>query len=111
MKPTPRQWLAILLLGVFVYVMANLAPYFIANFRLGRYVEELTQSSDLRSRPPGAVQAQVAERAHQLGLPVQATDVQVELTQTAASVSVRYLVPVNLPGYTVKLHFAPSAGR
>ncbi len=53
-KPTPRQWLALLLLGVFVYVIANLAPYFIANLRLGRYVEELTQSSDLRSRPPGA---------------------------------------------------------
>lgn len=98
-------------MGVFLYVTANLAPYFIANLRLGRYVEELTQSSDIRSRSPGSVQAQVADRAHQLGLPVEATDVQVELSQASASISVRYLVPVNLPGYTVKLHFAPSAGR
>ena len=108
---TPRQWLAVALLAVFLYITASLAPYLISNLRLGRYVEELTQSPSTSSRSPEEVRAQVVERARQLGLPVGAKDVQVELTPTSARISVRYLVPVNLPGYTVKLHFAPSAGR
>jgi len=37
--------------------------------------------------------------------------VQVERTTHAARVSIRYVVPVHFPGYTVKLHFSPSAGR
>ena len=111
MRPSPRQWLAVALLAVFLYITASLAPYFISNLRLGRYVEELTQSPGIPDRSPDEIRAQVAERARQLGLPVGASDVQVELTPATARIAVRYLVPVELPGYTVKLHFAPSAGR
>ncbi len=99
------------LLGVFVYITASLAPYFIANLRLQRYVEEITRGADVATWPPERVQGQVVERARKLGLPVQASDVHVETVQTAMRVTVRYLVRVDLPGYTVKLHFAPSGGR
>ena len=110
MKPGPRQWLAILLLGVFTYITASLAPYFVRNLRLQRYVEEITRSPEIMSQPSERVRAQVVERARQLRLPVEANDVQVELSKTSARILVRYLVEVNLPGYTVKLHFAPSGG-
>ena len=108
MKPTLRQWLAVLLLGVFIYITASLAPYFIANLRLQRFVEEITRSAPAST---GQLRVQVVERARQLGLPVEANDVQVESLPTSARITVRYLVKVDLPGYTVKLHFAPSAGR
>ncbi len=111
MKLHPRQWLAIVLLGVFFYITASLAPYFVANLRLQRYVEEITHAGDIATWPPERVRGQIVERARQLGLPVQANDVQVDTVQTSVRVTVRYLVRVDLPGYTVKLHFAPSGGR
>lgn len=110
MKLSPRQWLAVALLAVFVYISASLAPYFVDNLRLQRYVEEITHSSPITPRSPEWVRAQVVQRARQLGLPVEANDVQVEITGARTRITVRYLVEVSIPGYTVKLHFAPSAG-
>ncbi len=111
MKPGPRQILALLLLVVFVYVSAGLLPYFIRNLRFQRYVENLTQSADLATQSPEQLRAQVIERARELGLPVEAGDVQVEGSGGSLRIAVRYVAPVEFPGYTVKLHFAPSAGR
>jgi hypothetical protein len=106
-----RQLLACVLLGIFVYIVAGLSPAFLRNLRLQRYVEALTQSEDIRTQRPEAVRAQVVERAAQLGLPVRASDVQVEPGGAGARLAVRYVVPVRFPGYVVKLHFSPSAGR
>jgi len=106
-----RGGVALLLGAVFVYVCAGLSPYFLNNLRLQQFVEELTQRSETATRPADSVQAQVVEKAKQLGLPVEAGQVQVEVSGGSARISVRYLVEVNLPGYTVRLHFSPAAGR
>lgn len=111
MKPGLRQWLALVLLGVFIYITAALLPFFVRNVRLQRYVENLTQSADIATRSPDWIRAQVLERARQLGLPVEAANVQTELAGRSVRISIRYVVPVHLPMYKVKLHFAPSAGR
>jgi hypothetical protein len=110
-KPTPRQWLALALLGLFLYISGSLAPYFVRDLRLQRYLEEITRPVSAAQQSAGQLRTQVIERAHQLGLPVEASDVQVELSGPSVRISVRYLVRVDLPGYTVKLHFAPDAGR
>lgn len=102
-----RHGLAILLLGVFLYISGSLAPSFVRNLRLQRYMENLIRSVPIETRSPDWVRAQVVERARQLGLPVEADHVHVE----GGHIQARYLVRVDLPGYTVKLHFAPSAGR
>jgi hypothetical protein len=107
----PRQILALVLLAVFVYISAGLLPYFLNNLRLQRFVESLTQTAGAATRPAEELRSQVVERAQELGLPVQASDVQVEVAGGAVRIAVRYVVPVDLPGYGVKLHFAPSAGR
>ena len=106
-----RQWLALVLLAVFVYVCAVLLPYVLHNLRLQRYMENLARSADSATRSPDALRAQVLERARQLDLPVKAQDVQVESSGAALEISVRYVVAVDFPGYTAKMHFAPSAGR
>jgi hypothetical protein len=109
-KLSPRQWLAVVLLAIFVYISISLAPPFVDNLRLQRYVEEITRSSPITPRSPEEVRSQVVQRARQLGMPVEAKDVQVEIAGARTRITVRYLVEVSIPGYTVKLHFAPSAG-
>ena len=111
MKARPRLLAALALLVVFVYICGGLAPYLFQNLRLQRYVENLTQSADISTRSTAEVRSQVLERARELGLPVEAGDVQVEAVGGSIRIAVRYVVPVGFPGYTVKLHFAPSAGR
>jgi len=106
-----RQFLALLLLTVFVYITVGLLPAFVRNLRLQRYVESLTHSGGIHTQNAGQIRAQVLQRAAELRLPVAASDVQVEQADHATRISIRYVVPVRLPGYTVKLHFSPSAGR
>ena len=106
-----RQWLALVLLGVFVALVASLLPYFVRNLRFQQAVEEIARSPEITTLGPAHTRAQVLEQARRLGLPVAASDVQVEAGGTSARISVRYVVEVAWPGYTVKLHFAPSGGR
>ena len=106
-----RLGLALVLLAVFVGLSGALLPYFFRNLRLQRFVENLTQSADIITQPPDRIRAQVLDRARQLGLPIEASQVQVEPAGPSVRIAVRYVVPVRVLGYTVKLHFAPSAGR
>ena len=111
MKLGLRQILALLLLVVFVYLTAGLLPYFLRNLRFQRYVENLTQTAAAATQSPEQVRTQVIEHARELGMRVEAGDVQVEGSGSGLRIAVRYVAPVEFPGYTVKLHFAPSAGR
>ena len=111
MRRRLRLAVAFLLLGVFLYISAGLTPYFLRNLRLQRSLEEITRSGEIFTQPEKSVRGQVMERARRLGIPVKEEDVQVEISQDREQMVVRYRVEVNLPGYTVYLHFAPSAKR
>jgi hypothetical protein len=106
-KLHPRRWLALVLLAAFVYLTASLTPYLLADLRLQRSLEEIKRSGE---RSPDALRSQVVERAKQLHVPVEASNVHVELSGGAPRITVRYQVRVDLPGYTVQLHFSPTAG-
>jgi hypothetical protein len=52
----------------------------------------------------------VLNEAAGLGLPVHSEDVHVGITQGAVNIDVLYIVHVDLAGYTIDLHFRPTAG-
>ena len=106
-----RQLLALLLLAIFVYITGGLFPAFWRNLRFQRAMETLTQTPGVLTQPAEQIRAQVLARAAEMGLPVEASNVQVEVMPRSVRIAIRYVQPVRLPGYTVKLHFAPSAGR
>ena len=106
-----RQWVALVLLGVFVALLATLLPYLVRNLRFRKAVEEIARAAEITAQGPVNTRAQVLEHARRLGVPVTAGDVQVESAGGSTRILVRYVVEVSWPGYTVKLHFAPSGGR
>ncbi len=110
MRLSLRQAAALLLTAAFLYICGALLPFLLRNLRLQRYVEDLTRRESAATQTLEALRTQVVERARQLDLPVQAHQVLVERAGPAVRIRVRYVVPVRLPGYEVKLHFAPSAG-
>ncbi len=112
MNPVPRWRIAagIAVLLALLGIVAVFTPIYIHNLQLQSFVASLTQSASNSQNVDDRLRAQVLDKAHALNLPVTANDVQIVHSADGLRIDVRYFVTVNLPGYTVSLHFYPGAG-
>jgi hypothetical protein len=101
---------AAIILLVMAAIGARILPIYLDNLELQRYVEDLARSADSRTRPDDVLRVAVMEKAASLGLPVKAPQVHVHRSEGAVRIDVRYVVTVDMPLYTVDLHFYPGAG-
>jgi hypothetical protein len=110
--PRWRIAAAAAVLGMLVAVLAVGTPYYVKNLKLQSYVAGLTRAVEIREQTDQRIRSRVLEKAHELGLPVTEDNVQIARQPDGAvsKIDVRYSIPVDLPGYTVKLHFYPGAG-
>jgi hypothetical protein len=108
--PTWRIALAIGILAVMAFVLASFAPLYFRNLELQNYVSDVTQSVDNRGKSDDLLRTNVLTKARQLQLPVSEDNVHIVRSTDGMHIDVRYFVRVNLPGYTVDLHFYPGAG-
>ena len=97
-------------LGILVIIGALLAPPYIQNWKLQRYVNELIDDPATAAAPPEVTRAKVVSRGAALGLPLDSNDVQVRQSNNSVRIDVLYLVHVDVAGYTVDLHFRPAGG-
>jgi hypothetical protein len=111
-NPVPRWRIAagIAVLLLLFALIGFLSPIYIHNLQLQRYVASVTQSASNTTSLDAPLRSQILDKAHSLNLPVSADDVHITHTSDGLRVDVRYFVTVNLPGYTVRLHFYPGAG-
>lgn len=84
-------------------------PY-LRNWRFQTYLEQLAFGGAVPQRPELQIRADVANHAARLGLPVSPDQVRVTKSPAGVYLEVRYFVRVDLPLYTVDLHFRPTAG-
>lgn len=89
---------------------AKVGPIYIHNLQLQSFVGALTARPENLSQGDDALRQQVLERAQALDLPVRRENVQIARREGSVRIDVRYIVRVDLPGYTVDLHFYPGAG-
>jgi hypothetical protein len=85
-------------------------PIYYHNLQLQTFVANLTQTAAGQTPADDALRTRVLAKANSLNLPVKADDVHILRTSEGLRIDVRYFVTVNLPGYTVNLHFYPGAG-
>jgi len=85
-------------------------PIYFHNLQLQSFVANLTQAAAARPADDGALRGQILAKANNLNLPIAANDVHITRSSEGLRIDVRYFVTVNLPGYTVNLHFYPGAG-
>jgi hypothetical protein len=106
-SPVPRWRLVagILVLAALGLFAAVLTPIYMRNFRFHEFVSGLTHNVETRERSGDALKGMVLAKALSLSLPVTASDVQITRTGEDVRIVVRYVVKVDLPGYTVELHF------
>lgn len=100
-----RVAVALAILGVFAAALLWLAPVYLRHYRFERAVEGLMAEPGLAERPAELVQVAVAARAAALGLPLKPEQVRVGASSGRLEVEVRYVVRIDLPVYTVDLHF------
>lgn len=108
--PRWRIAAAVVVLAGLVYFLALFAPIYLRNHRLQSYVSGLTQTVDNAEKADDLLRTWVLDKAHELDLPVAANNVQIRRLGGRLQIDVRYFVRVDLPGYTVDLHFYPGAG-
>jgi Flp pilus assembly protein CpaB len=103
---------AVIILAVLGGAAVWLAPAYARHYRFQRAMDAVLAEPGLASRPVEAIQVAVAARAASLGIPVKPEQVRVEWRGGRWEAEVRYAVRVDLPLYTVDLHFrAHSRGR
>ncbi len=93
------------MLVILIVVCIALTPPYFQNLELQRYLDRAVD----RTQVPDALVADVVNKAAQLGLPVRSGDVHVTRTSSGLRVEIIYIIRVDLPLYTVDLHFHPAA--
>lgn len=98
---------AVLLLLVLFAV--RLLPAYLLNLEFQRALTEIVGRPATATTLDDVLRAEVVNRAARLGLPVRLDEVSVKRAVGRIEIEVLYVVPVELPLYTVDLHFRPRA--
>jgi hypothetical protein len=94
---------------VLLLLAARLFPAYLLNLEFQRALDETVQQAAGSATLDDVLRAEVVNRAARLGLPVRLTDIRVKRAERRLEIEVLYVVPVELPLYTVDLHFRPRA--
>jgi len=105
-----RQAAGLAVLAILIILGARLTPIYLHNRELQEFVEEVTHRAAAPTSSDDVLRSWVLARAADLDLPVVADNVHIVRSADSIHIDVRYMVRVNLPLYTVDLHFYPGAG-
>jgi len=105
-----RQLAGILVLAVLVILGVKLLPIYLHNQELQQFVDDVTHRPATPTTSNDVIRSWILAKAADLELPVLADNVHIKRSPESVNIEVRYAVTVNLPLYTVDLHFYPGAG-
>lgn len=105
-----RQAAGVAVLAILVFLGVRLVPIYLHNQELQQFVEDVTHRAATPATSDDVLRSWVLAKAADLDLPVVADNVHIERKAAIVRMDVRYVVRVNLPLYTVDLHFYPGAG-
>ena len=101
---------ALVVLGSLGFFTAIFSPIYVHNLELQSFVTDVAARPDTPAKSDDLVRTWVLDKAHQLDLPIREGNVKITHSADGTRIDVRYQVRVDLPGYTVNLHFYPGAG-
>src|SRR6266702_981541 len=107
--PLWRLIAAVAVLGGMLAVLAALAPAYVDNFRLERYVRALARQPNAATLPDEALRSEIVARARQLTLPLEPGDIQIVHSAGKVQLQLKYAVEMDFALYQVDLHFHSTA--
>lgn len=105
-----RIGLAILIVAVLVAAAVLLAPSYARNMEFQAYLNKLANTPAPDQQSEERLRIEIVSQATRMGLPVRPGDVRVQRAAGRLRLEVRYVVRVDLPIYTVDLHFRAQGG-
>jgi hypothetical protein len=108
--PAWRIAAAVVLVAGLVLFAVLFLPIYIHNLQLQNFVADVAARGDSASKSDDLLRTWVLDKAHELDLPIRPDNVKIAHSSDGMRIDVRYQVRVDLPGYTVNLHFYPGAG-
>lgn len=105
-----RQAAGVAVLAILAFLGIRLIPIYVHNQELQQFVEDVTRRAAAPTSSDDVLRSWILEKAANLDLPVVADNVHIHRTSASVRIDVRYVVRVDLPLYTVDLHFYPGAG-
>ena len=105
-----RQAAGVAVLAVLAILGVRLIPIYLHNQELQQFVEDVTHRAAAPTSSDDVLRSWILTKAADLELPVVADNVHIQRTVNSVRIEVRYVVRVDLPLYTVDLHFYPGAG-
>ncbi len=103
-----RNAAGIAVLVIMAAIAVLLVPPYIQNWKLQSFINQMALDPATAQKSPDIVRANIVDRAASLGLPVHTDDVRVTKSGDALKIDVLYIVRIDLPIYTVDLHFRPA---
>jgi hypothetical protein len=104
-----RQAAGVAVLAILAFLGIRLIPIYYHNQELQQFVEDVTRRAAAPTTDD-VLRSWILDKAGELELPVVADNVRIQRTSDRVHIDVRYVVRVDLPLYTVDLHFYPGAG-
>lgn len=101
--------IVLLITAVIVIAVVRIVPVYVRDFEFKETVREEAKFASVRQSEPGGVRQRLLQKAQELGIPMAPEQIQVSPAGNGVRISVRYNVPVQLPGYTLTLNFQTSA--
>lgn len=101
----------VLVLAALVAFGLLLIPSYYRNWQLQGYISDTAETPANLNRPPAMLQVDVSNAAARIGLPVRPDQVRVVQSPQKLKIEAAYFVRIDLPLYTVDLHFHPSASN
>ena len=108
----PGRWriaAGVAALATLILFAAMLLPPYWRNLEFQRVLEATAQKAAASSEPDEPLRVEVVNAAARLGLSVGFEQVRVKRAQGRLEIEVLYVVPIELPLYSVDLHFRPRA--
>lgn len=100
-----------LILAALAYFAVIISPAYWRNWQFQQSLNELMERVDTRPLPEDTILAQVRDRAARMGLRIPQDQIHVKRTAATLEISAFYVVRVDLPFYTVDLHFRPRVRK
>ena len=106
---TFKAVLSLAFLAALIYFGVKTIPVYVNDYELDDYIQNQAPFWQTQHTSADEVRKNVLAKAQDLGLPLAAEDVTVQVNPYKVTVTLDYHVPVDLKVYTLQLHFTHSS--
>ena len=94
-----------------IYLGVKLIPVYVNNYQLQDTMQNEARMAVLSRKTPEQVRDAILAKAQELELPLGRDQIRVEGDARNIRISCDYVVDIELPGKTVRLHFTPTSAE